>query len=153
MTKLQKSADLVKYNEEFLNGKLHSLCSESFDLWNLSVLNWYNLISNIAKNSYSQDLQTIWFSLVFRRKKSQCWINMHKYLSEYVLQDVLSVIVLHNNSCPVFTILFTALLVNLHPEIVSKFWFHYQANLCELINFYTPWNNQKTYSFLCFQGK
>ena len=63
---------------------------------------------------------------------------MHKYLSEYVLQDVLSVIVLHNNSCPVFTILFTALLVNLHPGIVSKFWFHYQANLCELINFYTP---------------
>ena len=36
--------------------------------------------------------------------------------------------------------------------IVSKFRFSYYANLSELINFYSPWNHEKTVDFLMILG-
>ena len=36
--------------------------------------------------------------------------------------------------------------------IVSKFFFYYQTNLSELINFYSPWNYQKTIGFMMISG-
>ena len=39
-----------------------------------------------------------------------------------------------------------------HLGIVSKFFFKYYVNLSELINFYSPWNHQKTVGFLMISG-
>ena len=37
-------------------------------------------------------------------------------------------------------------------SIISKFCFYYYANLRELINFYSPWNYQKTYGYIILGG-
>ena len=37
-------------------------------------------------------------------------------------------------------------------SIISKFCFYYYANLRELINFYFPWNYQKTYGYIILGG-
>ena len=36
----------------------------------------------------------------------------------------------------------------IYKRIVAKFGFWYEANLSELINFYFPWNHQKTFGSL-----
>ena len=38
LTNPQETVDLVKFTEEILNGKLHFLCSELIETWNLKKL-------------------------------------------------------------------------------------------------------------------
>ena len=43
-------------------------------------------------------------------------------------------------------------IIRCYLEIIDKFRFYYFMNIRERVNFYSPWNCQKTYGFLMISG-
>ena len=99
---------------------------------------FYDVIRNVRRSFCSRVIGTTHsFAHVFHRisEQSQIW---HRNIVD---QSLLILI---------FLLVFDLIA---WLGILAKFHFEYQVNLSELINFYSPWNHQKSISFQMISGE